>query len=138
MSRLRALTAASAVFFQACGELPTGEAPPPLNLPQGSLPPGTQLVLPGPSPAPSPSGGPTPSPQPAPSTPPPSSSSCSLPAMPECGAPEGPEGVFGCCQRGTPAESQFGGIVDDAIARLQVEQPNLFNGNRVVDAAAYV
>jgi hypothetical protein len=58
--------------------------------------------------------------------------------MPECGAPEGPTGVFGCCQRASPAESQFGGIVDDAIARLQVEQPNLFNGNRVLDQDAYV
>jgi hypothetical protein len=56
--------------------------------------------------------------------------------MPECGGPEGPPGVWGCCQAASAA--QFGGQVDAAIQQLQLEQPFLFAGNRVLDDTAYV
>lgn len=56
--------------------------------------------------------------------------------MPECGGPEGPPGVYGCCQR--TDQGQFAGQVDQAIAQLQAERPDLFNGNRVLNDAAYV
>lgn len=58
--------------------------------------------------------------------------------MPECGGPEGPDGVFGCCRRADQSESLFAGPVDNAIAQIQREQPGLFSGNRVLDANAYV
>jgi hypothetical protein len=56
--------------------------------------------------------------------------------MPECGGPDGPPGVYGCCQR-TDA-GQFAGQVDAAIAQLQAQRPDLFSGNRVLDPDAYV
>jgi hypothetical protein len=56
--------------------------------------------------------------------------------MPECGGPEGPDGVFGCCQK---EDAQvFVGQVDAAIAQLRRERPDLFDGNRVLNANAYV
>jgi len=56
--------------------------------------------------------------------------------MPECGGPEGPTGVFGCCRgEGTQV---FADQVEQAIAQIQREQPGLFNGNRVLNANAYV
>lgn len=96
----------------------------------------------GPSPAPSatPSPAPTPTPTPSPSpTPTPSPSpgaSCRLPAMPECGGPEGPRGVYGCCRE--EREQVFSEIVERAIDKILVERPELFNGNRPKDGNAYV
>lgn len=58
--------------------------------------------------------------------------------MPECGGPEGPEGVYGCCRRAETSEALFAGPVDGAIAQIQREQPGLFVGNRVLDHNAYV
>lgn len=56
--------------------------------------------------------------------------------MPECGGPEGPAGVFGCCRgEGTQV---FADPVEQAIAQIQREQPGLFSGNRVLNANAYV
>jgi hypothetical protein len=56
--------------------------------------------------------------------------------MPECGGPEGPPGVWGCCQ--TVESGQFAGQVDAAIEQLRLERPDLFLGNRVLDDNAYV
>ena len=56
--------------------------------------------------------------------------------MPDCGGPEGPPGVYGCCQ--AVDAGQFGGQVDAAIERLRLERPDLFSGNRVLDETAYV
>lgn len=56
--------------------------------------------------------------------------------MPECGGPEAPAGVFGCCRQ--EADQAFGGQVDAAIAQLQRDRPDLFDGNRVLNAGAYV
>jgi hypothetical protein len=56
--------------------------------------------------------------------------------MPECGAPEGPPGVFGCCR--SEGQQIFADQVETAIAQLQRSRPDLFNGNRVLDANAYV
>jgi hypothetical protein len=142
MLRLRAVLASALLVLPACGKLPTGEAPPELNLPAvtpvGSVQPG----LPGPPPttqppgaSPSP-GSPTPAPTPTPTSSATPGASCRLPAMPECGGPEGPPGVYGCCQR-TEA-GQFAGQVDAAIDQLRAQRPDLFNGNRVLDETAYV
>jgi hypothetical protein len=127
------------LVFASCGKLPTGEEAPPLNLPPvGNL--GTaQPQTPGPS-QPSPSASPAPA-SPAPSNPTPAPSpttgaSCRLPPMPECGGPEGPPGVWGCCQ--TVESGQFAGQVDAAIEQLRLERPDLFLGNRVLDDNAYV
>jgi hypothetical protein len=56
--------------------------------------------------------------------------------MPECGRPEGPPGVYGCCreERTRVFESQ----VDQAISELRRQRPDLFDGDRVRDANAYV
>jgi len=56
--------------------------------------------------------------------------------MPECGGPEGPPGVYGCC-RGEAAQV-FADQVEQAIAQLQRERPDLFNGTRVLSEDAYV
>ena len=67
---------------------------------------------------------------------------CGLPVMPECGQtvgpPEGdPPGVWGCCTR-EAGVGHFQSMVSAAINKLQVEQPSLFNGNRVLDRVAYL
>jgi hypothetical protein len=56
--------------------------------------------------------------------------------MPECGRPEGPAGVFGCC-RAEDAQ-QFAVQVDSAIGIVQRERPQLFSGNRVLNEDAFV
>jgi hypothetical protein len=55
--------------------------------------------------------------------------------MPECGGPEGPAGVFGCCRK---EDSLFLDSVDAAIAQIQHDQPGLFSGDRVLNPTAYV
>jgi hypothetical protein len=130
----------------ACGNLKKVEVPTELPNPAATIPPPPS---PGVTPTPAPIATPTPSatatptpnptatpgPTPAP-TPTPAGSSCRLPAMPECGGPEGPAGVYGCCRNeGTRI---FEAQVDLAIAVVQREQPQLFSGNRVLDANAYV
>ena len=94
-------------------------------------------VTPTPSPTSSPSPSPTPSATPTPApTPSPSSNACRLPAMPECGADEGPSGVFGCCR----AEKTwaFGDAVEAALDTIQHERPELFDGDRPKDQVAYI
>jgi len=57
--------------------------------------------------------------------------------MPECGAPQGPPGVYGCCtaQRTSDFENQ----VADAIRAVQRDNPDMFNGDRLVgNPDAYV
>jgi hypothetical protein len=56
--------------------------------------------------------------------------------MPECGGPEGPPGVFGCCR--AEGSGLFADQVESAIAQLQRERPDLFNGTRVLNEDAYV
>ena len=66
---------------------------------------------------------------------------CGLPAMPECGGPEGPPGVYGCCRNeagGRPDRGEFSLRVDEAITILMGERPDLFDGQRVRDRVAYV
>ncbi len=135
--RFSAVLTAASLLVLGCGKLPQGEEAPPFDLRQG--PPGS-VVLPTnpiPTPTPAPGGSGSPSPQPSPSaTASPSASSCRLTTMPECGGPEDPAGVFGCCTK--EADSRFLGIVDAAIEQIQREQPNLFSGSRVLNPTAYV
>ena len=56
--------------------------------------------------------------------------------MPECGGPEGPPGVYGCCQH--TDVGQFAAQVDASITQLQAERPDIFSGNRVLNESAYV
>lgn len=139
MERARKPAAALMMLLAAaCGRLPTGETEPFVERPAPSLPPIVATT-----PTPTPSVGATPAPQPTAATPAPtplptpaSGSSCRLAAMRECGGPEGPAGVYGCCR----AESGqlFAEVVDQAIAQIQRERPSLFSGNRVLDDDAYV
>lgn len=133
MTRLGA--AVLLTLLAACGRLPETEIPTGLpNPPAPSIPPvPPPTPVPSATPTPQPSQGPTPSPAP---TPTPGSSSCGLAAMPECGGPEGPAGVYGCC-RAESAQS-FASQVDAAITQIQRDQPSLFDGSRVRDANAYV
>jgi hypothetical protein len=50
--------------------------------------------------------------------------------MPDCSAREGPPGVYGCCREERVAG--FSEQVDQAIAILQREQPDMFSGDRVI------
>ena len=143
MRRLRSLLAAAILVLPSCGKLPTQETAPPLNLPAitpvGSTqpqtpPPPTTQPAPGASPAPSASPSTAPSPSPTASASP--GAACRLPSMPDCGGPEGPPGVYGCCQ--DSREGQFASQVDAAIERLRAERPDLFSGNKVLDETAYV
>src|SRR6185436_15536980 len=121
---LRTLLASAILALPSCGKLPTQEEAPPLNLPpitplgstqpQTPAPPTTQPA-PGASPSPAPSATPSTSPSASPGA------SCRLPAMPDCGGPEGPPGVYGCCQ--AAEAGQFAGQVDAAIERLRAERP---------------
>lgn len=89
----------------------------------------------GPSATVSPSPSPTPTPAPSPSASP-TVARCTLPDNPECGAPEGPSGVFGCC-RGESVR-QFENQVDEAILIFKAQRPDLFNGDVALDQRAYV
>ena len=101
------------------------------------------ISIPGPTPlpSPSPSSSSTPSPTVQPTaTPTPSPSpiySCNLPEMRECGGPEIVPGVFGCCDCRTPPNT-FEDAVETAIANLQIQKPELFNGEKVLDEDAYM
>lgn len=138
MHRLRTLTASAALLLLGCGKLPTGESPPLVERPQASIPPqSTASDPPLAAPAtPTPSPAATPAPTPAPTAPPATGSSCALPSMPECGRPEGPAGVFGCCRAETT--QVFVGAVDAAIARVRRERPDLVDGDRVRDEDGFV
>lgn len=106
--------------------LPSGSpSPPTFGTPAPSVQPTT-------TPSATPSTGPTPTPAPS-STP---VASCSLPSMPECGAAEGPPGVFGCCRE--EPDRQFASQVDQAITIFMSQRPDLFNGEQVRDGDAYV
>lgn len=90
-----------------------------------------------PTPSPTPTPTPTPSPTPAP-TPTPSASSCRLAAMPDCSAPEGPKGVYGCCTMHVSGDGDFGAIVDRAQDILERDHPELLDRGRVKSEEAYV
>lgn len=79
-----------------------------------------------PSPAPTPSATPTP---------PPASAATARGAsrMPECGAAEGPKGVFGCCRE--ERTSLFEDQVAEAIRAVQRENPTMFDGDKVIGNA---
>lgn len=81
----------------------------------------------------SPTAQPTPAPTPAPTATPtpvptatPAPVGCMVNPNPECGGPEGPPGVFGCCREA--ATDLFGFEVVDAIAIVQRDRPDLFQG----------
>jgi len=76
---------------------------------------------------------PTPAPTPEP-TPTPVPVGCSVPDNPDCGGPEGPKGVFGCCREEVDV---LGYDVEAALAAVQTERPDLFRGGegRVSDIA---
>ena len=61
---------------------------------------------------------------------------CGLPRRAECGAAEGPAGVYGCCTDGGSG-GRWDAEIWDSINRLQREQPRLFDGDRVLDREAY-
>jgi hypothetical protein len=129
--------AVASLLALSCGKLPQDDEAPALDLRQG--PPGS-VVLPNPIPSatptpPVPGASASPAPQPS-ATAAPVTSSCRLPSMAECGGPEDPAGVFGCCTK--EGNSLFLDIVDTAIAQIQREQPNLFSGDRVLNPNAYV
>jgi len=65
---------------------------------------------------------------------------CGLPAMPECGGPEGPAGVWGCCTHEPEANGagRFTDIVSQAIEILKEREPSVFRGNRVLDEQRYM
>lgn len=73
----------------------------------------------------------TPTPTPTPTqTATPTTLSCGLAAMPDCAAPEGPRGVFGCCRQRT---DELGEFVELAIRQVQATRPELFDGDRIVN-----
>jgi len=84
---------------------------------------------------------PTPSPTPTPTPTPPLGTglACGLPARPDCGGPEGPPGIYGCCRNAVSAtRGDFRSQVNQAIDILMDEQPNIFRGEEVLDRIAYV
>jgi hypothetical protein len=84
---------------------------------------------------------PTPTPTPVPTPTPGFGLGCGLSAMPECGGPEGPPGVYGCCRREsitTQGAGRFTDIINQAIDILQEQRPDLFRGRRVLDQDAYM
>lgn len=62
---------------------------------------------------------------------------CGAAPMPECGRPEGPAGVFGCCRK-EGDEGQWETHLWSAIQALQDEQPGLFNGQRILDRERFL
>ena len=56
--------------------------------------------------------------------------------MPECGGPEGPRGVYGCCREDDAFV--FNGIVTAAINSVRVKKPELFRNERVLDFDGYM
>jgi hypothetical protein len=97
-------------------------------------PPKTPTAVETPAPTPSPT--PTPTPTPALGT----GLACGLPARPECGGPEGPPGIYGCCRNeagGQIGRGEFDSRVNQAIDILMGERPDLFRGEQVLDVAAY-
>jgi hypothetical protein len=146
-SLVRSPLAAVAVLLvlAACGGLKETPVPEFVNpAPVPSLPPVTGPApgfgSPTPVPTANPPGSgasPSPSTSPTPSaTPPPSTQGCRLPSMPECGGPEGPPGVYGCCRE--ESSSLLQGQVDAAIDLVRREQPALVVGDRVPNEDAFV
>jgi hypothetical protein len=59
--------------------------------------------------------------------------------MPECGGPEGPEGVYGCCTMHVSGNGRFGAQVEAAQIIAETDHPGLFDAaGRVRDEDAYV
>lgn len=56
--------------------------------------------------------------------------------MPECGRPEGPKGVFGCCRE--ESSSVFAARVEEAQEIVRRERPDLLDGSRVRNEDQYV
>jgi hypothetical protein len=78
---------------------------------------------------------PTPTPTPVPLG---QGMACGLARRSECGREEGPPGVWGCCTRDrNAANGRWDAEIWDAINILQREQPELFNGDRVLDREKY-
>lgn len=72
---------------------------------------------------------PTPTPTPAPTpepTPTPAAVGCTVPDNPECGGPEGPAGVFGCCRE--ESTDFLGFEVEAALTLVEEQRPDLFQG----------
>jgi hypothetical protein len=92
----------------------------------------TPVVVATPTPTPTPS--PTPRPTPTPGT----GLACGLAALPDCGGPEGPAGIYGCCRNQVGNRGDFQNQVDQSIDILMGEQPSIFRGEEVLDRIAYV
>ena len=95
----------------------------------------TPIVVATPEPTPIPTPVPTPTPQTG------MGLGCGLPARPECGGPEGPSGVYGCCRNeagGQIGRGEFDNQVNQSIDILMGERPDLFRGEEVRDREAYV
>jgi hypothetical protein len=79
---------------------------------------------------------PAPTPTPSPTAPPtPSVKTCSLPPRPNCAAPEGPPGVYGCCRA---RSEEYGRQVSDSIFWLMENRKDLLDGNRVLNRTGFM
>lgn len=76
----------------------------------------------------------TPTPSPT-TTPTPAVKSCTLSPMPNCAAPEGPAGVYGCCRQRT---DELGHMVTDSIIWLQENRKDLIDGTQVKDQLQFM
>jgi len=85
---------------------------------------------------------PTPAPTPTPTpTPLGIGIACGAAPMPECGGPEGPTGVYGCCTREsitTQGAGRWAEQINEAVDILRERRPGLFSGARVLDQDAYM
>lgn len=86
---------------------------------------------------PSPTIQPTATPMPSPSPSPSPVFGCQLSDMPECGAGEGPSGVYGCCDCNTPPDT-FTDAVENAIETLRLNKPQYFSGEKVLNESGYM
>ncbi len=87
----------------------------------------------------SPPVGANPTPTPAATTTPPPvlGIACGAAPMSECGGPEGPSGVFGCCRK-EGDEGQWETHLWSAIQALQDQQPGLFDGQKILDRERFL
>lgn len=91
----------------------------------------SDTTQPNPLPSPSPVAVASPSPSPSPAV-----AQCTLAAMPDCSAPQGPPGVYGCCRH--EDRGVFLDRVDAAVLQYQRENPSNFQGDRVLDQDRYM